>query len=94
MREIGFRCQRVDNGEWVYGMPIYGNLDTTFTEMQCYINNRYEDNFAQRLGIYAVPDAETLKLNINLNRVLHIYLVSSSYLYEISRISNKIDNFM
>ena len=50
MREIGFRCQRVDNGEWVYGMPIYGNLDTTFTEMQCYINNRYEDNFAQRFG--------------------------------------------
>ena len=48
MREIGFRCQRVDNGEWVYEMPIYGNLDTTFTEMQCYINNRYEDNFAQR----------------------------------------------
>ena len=46
MREIGFRCQRVDNGEWVYRMSIYGNLDTTFTEMQCYINNRYEDNFA------------------------------------------------
>ena len=45
-------------------------------------------------GIYAVPDAETLKFSRNLNRVLHIYLVSSSYLYEISRISNKIDNFM
>ena len=27
------------------------------------------------MGIYAVPNAETLKLNINLNRVLHIYLV-------------------
>ena len=28
------------------------------------------------LGIYAVPNAETLKININLNRILHIYLVS------------------
>ena len=27
-------------------------------------------------GIYAVPDAETLKFSINLNRVLRIYLVS------------------
>lgn len=29
------------------------------------------------LGIYAVPKAETLKININLNRILHIYLVSN-----------------
>ena len=28
------------------------------------------------MGVYAVPDAETLKFSINLNRVLHIYLVS------------------
>lgn len=41
MREIEFKGQRVDNGKWVHGMPIYGNLDTTFTEMQCYINNRH-----------------------------------------------------
>lgn len=46
------------------------------------------------MGICAVPDSQILKFTINLNRVLHIYLVSSSYLYEISRISNKIDNFM
>lgn len=32
------------------------------------------------LGIYAVPKAETLKISINLNKVLHIYLVSNSYL--------------
>ena len=30
------------------------------------------------LGIYAVPEVETLKISINLNRVLHIYLVSNS----------------
>lgn len=41
MREILFKGQRVDNGQWVYGMPLYGNLDTTITEMQCYINNRH-----------------------------------------------------
>lgn len=29
------------------------------------------------LGIYAVPKTETLKININLNRILHIYLVSN-----------------
>lgn len=29
------------------------------------------------LGIYAVPKAETLKINININRILHIYLVSN-----------------
>ena len=29
------------------------------------------------LGIYAVPNAETLKISINLNRILHIYLVSN-----------------
>ena len=29
------------------------------------------------LGIYAVPKAEALKININLNRILHIYLVSN-----------------
>lgn len=39
--------------------------------------------FGGRLGIYAVPDAETLKLNTNLNRVLHIYLVSNSIYYGI-----------
>jgi len=30
------------------------------------------------MGIYAVPDSETLKFSINLNRVLRIYLVSNS----------------
>lgn len=29
------------------------------------------------LGIYAVPEAETLKISININRILHIYLVSN-----------------
>lgn len=29
------------------------------------------------LGIYTVPNAETLKISINLNRILHIYLVSN-----------------
>ncbi len=37
---------------------------------------------AQRLGIYAVPEAETLKFNTNINKVLHIYLVSNSTDYE------------
>ena len=32
-------------------------------------------------GIYAVPEAKTLKININLNRVLHIYLVIGSKIY-------------
>ena len=36
---------------------------------------------ANVLGIYAVPEAETLKLSINLNRVLHIYLVSKRFYY-------------
>ena len=31
------------------------------------------------MGIYAVPDSQILKFTINLNRVLHIYLVSSSF---------------
>jgi hypothetical protein len=33
-REIKFRAKRIDNGEWVYGLPVYGNLDITPTEMQ------------------------------------------------------------
>jgi hypothetical protein len=33
------------------------------------------------LGIYAVPDAETLKYSTNLNRVLHIYLVIQRFIY-------------
>ena len=32
----------------------------------------------KRLGIYAVPEVEILKFSINLNRVLHIYLVSNN----------------
>ena len=29
------------------------------------------------LGIYAVPKAETLKISININGILHIYIVSN-----------------
>ena len=36
----------------------------------------------------------TVQLTTNADRQLLIAFVSSSYLYEISRISNKIDNFM
>jgi len=36
-------------------------------------NNLIEPN---GWGIYAVPEAETLKISINLNKVLHIYFVS------------------
>lgn len=36
-------------------------------------------------GIYAIPEAVILKFNINLNRVLHIYLVSKRFYYEKSR---------
>jgi hypothetical protein len=37
---------------------------------------------ANGLGIYEVPLHRTLKISVNLNRVFHIYLVSSSYYYE------------
>lgn len=32
MREIEFRGKRVDNGEWVYGLPVYMNYIKEFTK--------------------------------------------------------------
>lgn len=40
-REIIFRGKRVDNGEWVYGLPLYDNFDTTITEMQGFVDGKH-----------------------------------------------------
>ena len=32
-REIKFRGKRIDNGEWVYGVPITGTIQTEFGHM-------------------------------------------------------------
>ena len=32
MREIEFRGKRIDNGEWVYGLPMYMNYIKQFTK--------------------------------------------------------------
>lgn len=41
MRKILFRGKRVDNNEWVYGLPLYDNFDTTITEMQGFVDGKH-----------------------------------------------------
>ena len=67
--------------QWDLSMTIQSNFRYMKKHFQFVVG--FRSISANGLGIYAVPDAETLKISRNHNRVLHIYLlVSSSYYYE------------